>query len=62
MEGELVFVNYGRVEDFEKLKNLSVNVTGKLAIMRYGKIFRGDKVTSGDHNKGEYGGVRIRTK
>ena len=43
-EGELVYVNYGRVEDFDKLKNLSVNVTGKIAIMRYGKIFRGNKV------------------
>ena len=43
-EGDLVYVNYGRVEDFDKLKNLSVNVTGKIAIMRYGKIFRGNKV------------------
>ena len=55
-EGELVYVNYGRVQDFEKLKNLGVNVTGKIAIMRYGKIFRGNKVTLGDHNRGEYGG------
>ena len=43
-EGELVYVNYGRVQDFEQLKNLSVNVTGRIAIMRYGKIFRGNKV------------------
>ena len=40
-----MYVNYGRVQDFELLKtNLSVNVTGKIAIMRYGKIFRGNKV------------------
>ena len=45
--GELVYVNYGQVEDFEQLKNLSVNVTGKIAIMRYGKIFRGNKVMLG---------------
>ena len=45
--GELVYVNYGRVQDFEQLKNLSVNVTGKIAIMRYGKIFRGNKVMLG---------------
>lgn len=32
------------MQDFEQLKNLSVNVTGKIAIMRYGKIFRGNKV------------------
>ena len=52
-------MNYGRVEDFEKLKSLSVNVTGKIVIIRYGKIFRGNKVTSADHDKGEYGDVRI---
>ena len=45
--GELVYVNYGQVQDFEQLKNLSVNVTGKIAIMRYGKIFRGNKVILG---------------
>ena len=40
-----MYVNYGRVQDFELLKtNLSVNVTGKIAIMRYGRIFRGNKV------------------
>ena len=45
MEGQLVYVNYGRVEDFEKLKTtLNVTVKGKIAIMRYGKIYRGDKV------------------
>ena len=46
-EGELVYVNYGRVQDFEQLKKLSVNVTGRIAIMRYGKIFRGNKVMMG---------------
>lgn len=44
-EGELVYVNYGRVEDLQYLvKNMSMNLTGKIAIARYGKIFRGDKV------------------
>ena len=45
--GELVYVNHGQVQDFEQLKNLSVNVTGKIAIMRYGKIFRGNMVMLG---------------
>ena len=45
--GELVYVNYGRVQDFKQLKNLSVNVTGKIAIMRYGRIFRGNMVMLG---------------
>ncbi|XP_071788904.1 N-acetylated-alpha-linked acidic dipeptidase 2-like [Asterias amurensis] len=45
IENELVYVNYGRVEDFQRLeRTLGVNVTGKIAIARYGKIFRGDKV------------------
>ena len=44
-QGELVYVNYGRVEDFKLLvSNFSVNVTGKIVIVRYGRIFRGDKV------------------
>ncbi|KAL3881371.1 hypothetical protein ACJMK2_027819 [Sinanodonta woodiana] len=44
-EGELVYVNYGRIEDFMFLKNsLSIDVTNKIVIARYGKIFRGDKV------------------
>ncbi|XP_060586029.1 N-acetylated-alpha-linked acidic dipeptidase 2-like [Ruditapes philippinarum] len=43
--GTLVYVNYARVEDFEYLeKNKSINITGKIAFARYGKIFRGDKV------------------
>ena len=40
-----MYVNYGQVDDFKQLKKLGVNVTGKIAIMRYGKIYRGNKVT-----------------
>ncbi|XP_033833338.1 N-acetylated-alpha-linked acidic dipeptidase 2 [Periophthalmus magnuspinnatus] len=44
-EGELVYVNYGRTEDFFKLeRQMGINVTGKIVIVRYGKIFRGNKV------------------
>ena len=45
-EGNLLYVNYGRTEDFEVLKNnFSIsNCSGYIVIMRYGKIFRGDKV------------------
>nr|XP_033808392.1 putative N-acetylated-alpha-linked acidic dipeptidase isoform X2 [Geotrypetes seraphini] len=47
--GDLVYVNYGTVEDFLFLtRNLSMNLTGKVAIVRYGKIFRGDKVKNGE--------------
>ncbi|KAK3598383.1 hypothetical protein CHS0354_034557 [Potamilus streckersoni] len=45
VKGDLVYVNYGRVEDYDYLqKNRSINVSGKVVIARYGKIFRGDKV------------------
>ncbi|XP_038074787.1 N-acetylated-alpha-linked acidic dipeptidase 2-like [Patiria miniata] len=44
VQGDLVYVNYGRVEDFQLLEgSLNMNVTGKIAVARYGKIFRGDK-------------------
>ncbi|XP_032228690.2 glutamate carboxypeptidase 2 [Nematostella vectensis] len=47
VEGELVYVNYGRLEDFARLRdNLGINITGKIAIMRYGKNFRGNKVAN----------------
>lgn len=46
VSGQIVYVNYGRVEDLEKLVELGVDLEGKIAICRYGKIFRGSKVCS----------------
>ncbi|KAM9318498.1 N-acetylated-alpha-linked acidic dipeptidase 2 [Pholidichthys leucotaenia] len=44
-EGDLVYVNYGRTEDFFKLeREMGISVLGKIVIVRYGKIFRGNKV------------------
>uniref|UniRef100_A0A3Q2LHU4 N-acetylated alpha-linked acidic dipeptidase 2 n=1 Tax=Equus caballus TaxID=9796 RepID=A0A3Q2LHU4_HORSE len=44
-EGDLIYVNYARTEDFFKLeREMSINCTGKIVIARYGKIFRGNKV------------------
>lgn len=46
LQGDLVYVNYGTVEDFMYVTtNLSFNLTGTIVIARYGKIFRGDKVS-----------------
>lgn len=43
--GTLVYVNYGREEDFLYLKKkFKVDFRGKIAVAKYGKIFRGDKV------------------
>ncbi|KAJ4958603.1 hypothetical protein NE237_025714 [Protea cynaroides] len=40
--GQVVYVNYGRVEDYDTLKAMGVNVSGTVALARYGKIYRGD--------------------
>ncbi|XP_053564604.1 putative N-acetylated-alpha-linked acidic dipeptidase [Bombina bombina] len=46
-EGELIYVNYARTEDFHFLeRNLSINCSGRIVIARYGKIFRGNKVSN----------------
>lgn len=45
VEGDLIYVNYARQEDFVRLENeFQLNCDNKIAIARYGKIFRGDKV------------------
>lgn len=41
--GEVVYANYGRKEDFEKLRELGVDVQHKIVIARYGGNFRGFK-------------------
>ena len=42
--GDLVYVNHGTVEDIQMLEELGVNLTGKIAISRYGKIYRGNRL------------------
>ncbi|HXH27518.1 MAG TPA: M28 family metallopeptidase, partial [Candidatus Polarisedimenticolia bacterium] len=42
--GQTVYVNYGRREDFERLEAMGLSVRGRIALVRYGKIFRGLKV------------------
>ena len=41
--GPLVFANYGLPGDYEELKKVGVDVTGKIVIVRYGNSFRGVK-------------------
>ena len=43
VEAELVFVNYGRPEDYEILERHGIDVVGKIAIAKYGKTWRGIK-------------------
>ncbi|HYW49148.1 MAG TPA: M28 family peptidase [Gemmatimonadaceae bacterium] len=42
-EGEVVYVNYGLVEDYAKLDSIGVSVKGRIAVARYGRSFRGIK-------------------
>ncbi len=41
--GELVFVNYGLIEDYATLDAMGVSVKGKVVLARYGRSFRGIK-------------------
>lgn len=42
-EGELVFVNFGLIEDYAVLDSMGVSVKGKVVLARYGRSFRGIK-------------------
>jgi len=41
---EIVYANYGRLEDFETLRSLGIDVRGKIVLARFGGNFRGYKV------------------
>src|SRR5229473_2004836 len=42
-EAEVVYANYGSPADFDKLKQMNVDVRGKIVLVRYGENFRGVK-------------------
>jgi len=43
VEGEVVYANYGRAEDFAKLKEWGIDLNGRIVLARYGGNFRGFK-------------------
>jgi N-acetylated-alpha-linked acidic dipeptidase len=47
---QIVYANYGRKEDFEKLKELGISVAGKIVVARYGGNFRGYKAKFAEEN------------
>jgi N-acetylated-alpha-linked acidic dipeptidase len=47
---ELVYVNYGLIEDYRTLDSLGVDVRGKIAIARYGHSFRGIKAREAERH------------
>jgi N-acetylated-alpha-linked acidic dipeptidase len=47
---QVVYVNYGIPEDYERLKKLGVDAKGKIALARYGKSWRGTKAKVAQEN------------
>ena len=47
---EVVYVNYGLIEDYKTLDSLGVSVRGKIAIARYGRSFRGIKAREAERH------------
>ena len=50
VEAPVVYANFGFPEDFAALKAAGVDVRGKVALMRYGKCFRGLKAMNAETN------------
>ena len=44
VSGEVVYANYGRLEDFDELAKQKIDLHGKIVVVRYGANFRGVKV------------------
>ena len=42
--GQVVYVNYGRPEDYVAIEKMGIDVKGKIVLVRYGSLFRGLKV------------------
>ena len=42
--GQVVYANYGRIEDFTALEKLGIVVKDRIVLVRYGELFRGLKV------------------
>ncbi|MCI0354555.1 MAG: M28 family metallopeptidase [Acidobacteria bacterium] len=50
VEAEVVYANYGRPDDFRKLKEMGLDVRGKVVLVRYGENFRGVKAYTAQEN------------
>lgn len=44
VRGEVIDAGWGLEEDFERLSKARIDVAGKVALVRYGRSYRGDKV------------------
>ena len=50
VSAEVVYVNYGLIEDYARLDSLGVSVRGKVALARYGRSFRGIKAREAERH------------
>src|SRR5688500_6062637 len=50
VSGDVVYVNYGLIEDYARLESLGVSVRGQVALARYGRSFRGIKARAAERN------------
>lgn len=50
MTERVVYANYGLPQDYERLKDWGIDVTGKIVLVRYGKCFRGVKAYVAEQN------------
>ncbi len=48
--GEVVYANYGLIEDYAHLDSVGVSVRGKVVIARYGRSFRGIKAREAERH------------
>ena len=48
--GEVVYVNYGLIEDYARLDSLGVSVRGRVVVARYGRSFRGIKAREAERH------------
>jgi N-acetylated-alpha-linked acidic dipeptidase len=50
VQGQVVYVNFGLMEDYARLDSMGVSVRGKIAVARYGRSFRGIKAREAERN------------
>ena len=48
--GQVVYVNYGTPADYAKLEEMDISVEGRIALARYGRVFRGLKVREAEQH------------
>ena len=50
VSGDVVYVNYGLIEDYARLDSMGVSVRGRIAVARYGRSFRGIKAREAERH------------